>query len=206
MQIQVFSMNFLAHAYLSGNNEKIIVGNFIADHVKGKVIDRYSEQIKTGIRLHRRIDTFTDIHPVVRKSTGRLKEIYGKYSGVIVDMYYDHLLAINWHKYSEMPLRSFTANIYRVMMKHFTILPPKTRRILPFMMADDWLSGYADLTTLQMALTGMSRRTKFNSGMEHAVDALIKDYELFTHEFSEFFEELREDAALFFKENGFETR
>lgn len=198
-------MNFLAHAYLSGNNESIIVGNFIADHVKGKAAEKYTEQIKAGIKLHRRIDTFTDMHPVVRKSTARLKENYGRFSVVIVDMFYDHFLAKNWSDYSQIPIRKFTFGIYKTMMKHFLILPPKTRRILPFMMADDWLSGYAYLDGLHFALSGMSRRTNFNSGMEHAVEALEKDYDLFKLEFSEFFTELQQDTVIFFKENGLET-
>ncbi|HHN48277.1 MAG TPA: DUF479 domain-containing protein [Bacteroidales bacterium] len=196
-------MNFLAHAYLSGSDESIIVGNFIADHVKGKAVERYSEKIMTGIRLHRRIDAFTDMHPVFRKSTARLKESYGRYSGVIVDMFYDHILARNWSDYSEMPIRQFTSGIYKVVFKHFLILPPKTRRILPFMAADDWLAGYAYLEGLNLALNGMSRRTNFKSGMEHAVEALKKDYGLFETDFKEFFEELRQDTMLFFEKNGF---
>jgi len=199
-------MNFLAHAYLSGNVENIIVGNFIADHVKGRAVERYSDQIKAGIRLHRRIDAFTDAHPVVRKSIARLKGDYGRFSGVIVDMFYDHFLAKYWNDYSELPIRKFTSGIYRVMMKHFMILPPKTRRILPFMMADDWLSGYSRLEGLNMALSGMSRRTNFNSGMEHAVEALKKDYKLFRIEFSDFFTDLRQDVNIFFEENGLDIQ
>jgi acyl carrier protein phosphodiesterase len=199
-------MNFLAHAYLSGNDENIIVGNFIADHVKGKAVEQYSEQIKTGIKLHRRIDAFTDAHPVVRTSIARLKVDYGRFSGVIVDMFYDHFLAKYWNQYSEIPIRRFTSGIYRVMMKHFMILPPKTRRILPFMMADDWLSGYSRLEGLNMALSGMSRRTNFYSGMEHAVGALKKDYESFRNEFSYFFTDLRQDVNIFFEDNGLEIQ
>jgi len=198
-------MNFLAHAYLSGNNESIIVGNFIADHVKGKVIGKYAEGIRKGIILHRRIDGFTDSHPTVKQSTARLKHKYGKYSGVIIDMYYDHFLARNWNNYCDQPLKQFTSGIYKVMMKHFLILPPKTRKILPFMMTNDWMAAYAYLEGLNLALTGMSRRTNFNSGMEHAVDALKADYELFLKEFREFFDDLRNDTAYFFSENGYNS-
>lgn len=196
-------MNFLAHAYLSGNDENIIVGNFIADHVKGKAIEKYPDGIRKGIELHRRIDAFTDTHPTVKKSKARLRHRYGKYSGVIVDMYFDHFLAKNWKDYSDQPLKQFTSGIYKVMMRHFLILPPKTRRILPFMMADDWMAGYAYIEGLNLALTGMSRRTNFDSGMEHAVEALKADYENFLIEFRMFFEELKSDVASFFSENGF---
>lgn len=196
-------MNFLAHAYLAGDDENIIVGNFIADHVKGKAIYRFSDRIRDGIMLHRRIDAFTDSHPIVRQSSARLRHKFGKYSGVIVDMFFDHFLARNWQDYSTQPLKQFTSGIYKVIMRHFMILPPKTKRILPFMMADDWLAGYAYLEGLNMALTGMSRRTNFNSGMEFAVDALKSDYDIYHQEFKEFFVDLKNDTARFFSETGF---
>ncbi len=195
-------MNFLAHAYLSGTNENIIIGNFIADHVKGKAIGQYSEQIRAGIILHRHIDAFTDSHPVVRKSTGRLKNEFGKYSGVIVDMYYDHFLAKNWNVYSCIPLRKFTSGIYNIMMRHFAILPPKTRRILPFMVESDWLAGYAQLQGLHQALAGMARRAKYASGMEFATEALMKDYVPFRNDFLIFFDDLRRETGGFILKNG----
>ena len=86
-------MNFLAHIYLSGNNKEITIGNFIADGIRGKDYKKYPEAIQTGILLHRQIDTFTDAHKTVRQSTKRLHENYGHYSGVIVDILYDHFLA-----------------------------------------------------------------------------------------------------------------
>ena len=84
-------MNYLAHLYLSGNNADLLLGNFIADHLKGADRKRiYPEAIKRGIALHRRIDTFTDAHPVVAESKVRVREQFGKYAPVIVDVFYDH--------------------------------------------------------------------------------------------------------------------
>lgn len=195
-------MNFLAHALLSGDDENIIVGNFIADHVKGKAIEKYAEEIRLGIALHREIDAFTDAHPVVRRSIVRLRNGHGKYAGVITDMFYDHLLAVNWNRYSGVLLRQFTSGIYKVMMKHFLILPPKTRRILPYMMADDWLAGYASLENLQRALSGMAQRTSFESGMQHAVQSLREDYALFNKDFTEFFSQLQGQTKRWFEHQG----
>ena len=97
-------MNFLAHLYLSGDNEDLIIGNFIADMVKGRQIENFQEEVVKGIELHRKIDYFTDNHAIVDQSKRRLRNKYRLYSGVIVDMFYDHYLAANWSEYSRIPL------------------------------------------------------------------------------------------------------
>ncbi|MBN3034505.1 MAG: DUF479 domain-containing protein [Bacteroidales bacterium] len=180
-------MNYLAHLYLSGDDEAIMTGNFIGDHVKGNAMDSFSPGIRKGIWLHRKIDEYTDSHPIFLMSKGRLAARYRKYSGVIVDMYYDHFLACNWHDYSDEPLASFTRRVYRSLLNRITMLPPRTRVILPAMAASDWLSGYSSLAGLQKALIGMAGRTAFPSGMETAIEALTRDYEQYQNEFRVFF-------------------
>ncbi|MCD4789293.1 MAG: ACP phosphodiesterase [Bacteroidales bacterium] len=183
-------MNFLAHLYLAGENEEIIVGNFIADHVKGNRINKYSDGIKTGIRLHREIDTFSDNHLIFRKSKKRLAGKYRKYAGVIVDMYYDHFLSANWDSFSEEDIKSFTNRMYKIVIKRFLILPAKTQRILPFMAASNWLVAYGTIDGLGRALKGIANRTPFESGMENAIEDIQKDYNLYKTEFEKFFPEL----------------
>src|SRR5688572_23493915 len=100
-------MNFLAHLYLSGDFDELMIGNFMADFVKGKPSPSIHPQIVKGIELHRQIDTYTDTHPIVKASKVRLQPTYRKYAGVIVDMYYDHFLAIHWQKYSSVSLHEF---------------------------------------------------------------------------------------------------
>ena len=89
-------MNFLAHIYLSGNNDLIKIGNFMADGIRGNDYLKFPDDVKKGILLHRQIDTFTDLNPIYRKSKHRLHAKYGHYSGVIMDILYDHYLAKNW--------------------------------------------------------------------------------------------------------------
>lgn len=189
-------MNFLAHLYLSGENEEIIIGNFIADHVKGKTILKYNNGIKQGIYLHREIDSFTDSHPVFLKSKNRLTLNYRKYAGVITDMFYDHFLSANWADYSHESLDSFTSRMYKTVMKKYFILPPKTKRILPFMAKDNWLKAYGTFEGLEKALNGMARRTPFESGMENAIQDLKKDYPIYEREFREFFPEVKKMAEI----------
>jgi acyl carrier protein phosphodiesterase len=183
-------MNFLAHLYLSGENEETILGNFIADHVKGKRINRYSPGIIAGIKLHREIDAFTDSHPAFLSSKSRLQKKYRKYSGVIVDMFYDHFLSANWRDYSDEDITAFTNRMYKIAMKRYLILPPKTKRLLPFMAKSNWLVGYGTFEGIDRALKGMSGRTPFNSGMENATIDLKKDYDKYKGEFQEFFPEI----------------
>jgi len=184
-------MNYLAHLFLAGKNENLIIGNFIADHVKGKGIDRFSPEIRRGIKMHRAIDEFTDKHPQVQLSILRLRPVYRKYSGVIVDMFYDHYLAKEWSQYSDISLSSFTEACYAVLMKNFDNLPARSQRILPHMMRHNWLLSYSRIEGLQQALTGMSNRTTFISKMENAVDDLNKCYECYQEEFRQFFPELQ---------------
>ncbi len=180
-------MNFLAHLFLSGENEEIITGNFIADHVKGNEIQKFSDPIKNGIYLHRKIDNFTDTHPLFLQSKTRLTDKYRKYSGVIVDMFYDHFLSANWNDYSAEPLEDYTSRMFAVIVKQYALLPEKTKRIIHFMSKENWLAGYGRIDGLARALSGMARRTPFDSGMENAVVDLQRDYGLYEQEFRGFF-------------------
>lgn len=183
-------MNFLAHLYLSPKDEHITLGNFIADAVKGKEFDRYNDKIKNGILLHRAIDKYTDQHPVFRRSSQKLNGKYKKYSSVIIDIYYDHFLAKNWKDYSKTDLVDFVSGAYKILVKNYFLLPKKTKRILPFMIAQNWLVGYANLVDLQRVFNGMARRTTFDSGMENAVSDLKTNYTIFENDFREFFPDL----------------
>ncbi len=183
-------MNFLAHIYLSGDNEPLMLGNFIADTVKGKQIEKYSSGIQQGIRLHRLIDEFTDKHPVVLQSKERLYARHHKFAGVIVDILYDHFLAKDFANYSSVLLPEYARNVYRVVLRNYLILPARSQRIIPFLMMQNWLTGYADLVRLQRIFENMSRRSQFESGMEVAVESLQKNYDLFQQEFDLYFPQL----------------
>ncbi len=184
-------MNFLAHIYLSGHNEQIILGNFIADHVKGKSYKSYSAGIQKGILLHRAIDSYTDSHPIFKKSKKRLVPRYGHYSAVIVDILYDHFLAKNWSDYSKQDLELFVDDFYEILEKNFDILPEPVKYLTPFMIADNWLVSYSTTKGIKKVLEGMNRRTRNRSKMNNAVDELAQYYKEFSREFRLFFEDLR---------------
>ena len=87
-------MNYLAHIYLSGSSPQIRVGGFIADAVKGGIPEHYPYKLRSGIRLHRLIDNYTDHHPLVREMVALLNREFGRYGGILPDLFFDHYLGI----------------------------------------------------------------------------------------------------------------
>lgn len=183
-------MNFLAHIYLSGNNDLIKIGNFMADGIRGKQFQSYPFEIQKGIILHRAIDTFTDAHPIFRQSTKRLHNNYHHYAGVIVDIIYDHFLAKNWSKYSDEKLEDFVENFYKSLFDNKQLLSERVNRIMPILIEENWLVSYQTIDGIQHILTQMDRRTKNQSKMQFATQELLEFYSEFENEFTEFFKEL----------------
>jgi acyl carrier protein phosphodiesterase len=195
-------MNFLAHLYLSGDNPKIMLGNFIGDFVKGKQgLSQFEPDIIRGIHLHRSIDEFTDSHPVVTQSKNRLRPKYRHYSGVIVDIFYDHLLAKNWHLFHSEILTDFAETAYSIIHVHQPILPEEVKFMMPHMIRGNWLVNYAKLEGIERALSGMTRRTRYESKMDESVVDLKEHYEDYAQEFLEFFPDLKHHATRWLEQN-----
>jgi acyl carrier protein phosphodiesterase len=183
-------VNFLAHIYLSGTNKEIIIGNFIADRVKGKKYNYYPKHIKIGILLHREIDSFTDTHPIFKQSAKRLRDRHRHYSGVIVDMFYDHFLAKNWNNYSDITLENFASDFYDIVQEAHDCLPREIQYMLNYMIPNNWLLSYASKEGIDRALSGLSRRVKVENKMHEAMYDLEAHYEELEAEFTRFFEEI----------------
>jgi acyl carrier protein phosphodiesterase len=185
-------MNFLAHIYLSGKNDHLKIGNFMADGIHGKNFDEFPLDVQKGIRLHREIDYFTDFHPIFRQSKHRLHQRYGHYSGVIIDIFYDHFLAKNFSRYSDQSLEDFSANFYKLLDENFEILTPRFKMILPTLKEENWLVLYATIEGISNILYNMDRRTRLKSKMQFSVEELTSFYSEFETEFTLFFVEMEE--------------
>ena len=172
----------------------------MADGIRGKQYKQYPEKIQTGILLHRAIDTYTDAHPTVRRSTKRLHSKYSHYSGIIVDILYDHFLAKNWDNYSEVPLATYVDRFYDSLEEHFELLPMRIQKMMPYMIADNWLLSYASIDGIAKVLEGMNRRTMNKSKMNKAIHELAEFYQEFEEEFTSFFDELIAYSKLKLKE------
>ena len=184
-------MNFLAHIYLSGNNELLKIGNFMADGIRGKDYMFFPEEVKRGILLHRKIDSFTDAHLIYRKSKHRLHEKYGHYSGVIMDIIYDHFLAKNWEKYSDESLANYAGEFYKLLDKNEDLLTERTKNLLPYMKQNNWLLSYQSIEGIEKILFQMNHRTKNRSNMQKAIVELKLFYNETEEEFTQFFNELQ---------------
>ncbi|WP_337966449.1 ACP phosphodiesterase [uncultured Flavobacterium sp.] len=187
-------MNFLAHIYLSGENDLIKIGNFMADGIRGKQFEHFPEDVQKGIILHRFIDTYTDSHDIFRQSTKRLHEKYHHYAGVIVDIVYDHFLAKNWAKYSDEKLDLFINRFYKSLHENYPILTERTQNLMPTMIRENWLWSYQTTDGIQHILTQMDRRSKNQSKMQFATQELKDFYAEFESEFDLFFEDMQAQA------------
>ena len=183
-------MNYLAHIYLSGTNDLLKIGNFMADSIKGHDYEKFDSEIKKGILLHRHIDSFTDMHPIYRQSKHRLHEKYGHYSGVIMDILYDHFLAKNWSKFSDEKLEDYANDFYQLLQDNYDILTERIKGMMPYMIARNWFVSYASIAGLEMILFQMDYKTKHRANMQEAIVELQDFYTEFESEFFLFFEEL----------------
>lgn len=184
-------MNFLAHLFLSENNTNILIGNFIADGIIGNRFNHLPKEIQHGILLHREIDTFTDHHEIVRKSKRRLHDRYGHYKGVVIDLFYDHFLALNWSNYSEIPLDVYVNSVYNLLKNNDDLLPEKTKNLLPYLIEYNWLYNYQFFDGMEAILTGMNKRTQLKSNMNLAIEDLKNLHQEFEEDFTHFFKDLR---------------
>jgi acyl carrier protein phosphodiesterase len=183
-------LNFLAHIYLSGNNEEKIVGNYIADSIKGKNFLNYPIGIQKGILLHRAIDDFTDHHPIVKECLVLLRPKLGKYSGVALDICFDHFLARGWNSFHAEDFRVYTLKVMVIIGNHYHLLPVHSKLFFDYAKQTDRLFRYKDIDGIEEVFKGMHRRIKVENSMHLAHEAFVKNYQQLQLYFSDYFPQL----------------
>jgi acyl carrier protein phosphodiesterase len=183
-------MNFLAHLYLSGESKELRLGNFIADYVKGKQYLNYPDKIQEGILLHRKIDDFTDHHSAVIESAKFLKKGYARYSGVVIDLFFDHFLAKNWNEFHMNSLSTFVNKSHEIFIKNYLLLPTKVKLFLPFLIQSRRLEAYANFEGLQRALDIMANRTSLPDKSQFAIECLKENYPILEENFFLFMKDI----------------
>jgi acyl carrier protein phosphodiesterase len=185
-------VNYLAHLYLAGDAPEALIGNLMGDFARGSMLEGYSEGIREGIRLHRKIDAYTDTHPVVIESKRRISPANRRYAGILIDVFYDHFLARDWETYSPLPLADFTAGVYDLLRDRLDHLPEPLQRLAPRMIAEDWLTSYAELPGIEQALRRVARRLKRENQLPTATVELEAHYNALAGDFARFFPDLRD--------------
>ena len=186
-------MNFLAHIALSGNDQELAIGNFIADTILPKERNILSKKMMQGVRLHHAIDTFTDKHPSFIHTTQLSRTTLSKYAPVATDVFFDHFLAVHFEKYfPNNPLDTFSKNFYAALQKYNQLLPERAQVIIHHLIKNDWLSMYKTVDGINIILTQMSKRTRFESNLDKACEVLKEHYTAIEEDFSLLFPELLE--------------
>jgi len=186
----ILCMNFLAHVYLSEDNFSLAVGNLIADRVKGKDLTNFSPMIQKGILLHRKIDVFTDHHPLFKECVSLLFPIYRHYSRVIVDMYFDHFLASNWNKYHSRNLKFFSNEFYDALKIEAENFLENLKNFSKSLIFYNWFDGYKTIAGLKLILAQMEHLTRFQSKLSASTKQLKENYMYFNKHSSSFMEEV----------------
>ena len=183
-------MNYLSHLFLSENSEESIVGNLLGDFVKGALTDNYPAGILKGIRTHRKVDFYTDKHPVVKETRRLISDERKRYSGVLIDIFFDHFLSIHWNNYSDTDYEDFIEGAYEVLLKYRDIYPEKGKILIPGIVEKDWLRKYKSLEGLKLVFEKMSMRVKKQNPLPGSEEELIGNYSAMEENFKIFFPEL----------------
>ena len=180
-------MNYLAHAFLSGNDQNLLVGNFIADHIRGNNFEGYSEEIIRGIKLHRQIDSFSDNHELFKVSKRIFYDGFEKYSGILVDIYFDYFLAADFGNYADVTLENFATKVYGVYRSHRALLPFSSQRFLEYVLKNDVYTTYANIEGIEKVLYHLSGRVGHNVRLDHSVKLFVQNEPDLKNNFREFF-------------------
>jgi acyl carrier protein phosphodiesterase len=183
-------LNYLAHLYLADQTDDSLIGNLLGDFVKGRPAEHYSKEIVAGILFHRKIDAFSDAHPIMRTSRGRIGPQMRRFSGIIIDVCYDHFLARHWNRYSNQDLTVFVQHAYNVLYNHRPILPQRLQRILPYMISEDWLGRYIEIKSVGVTLDRITRRLTRGARFKGAIVEVEKNYADLEGDFLNFFPDL----------------
>jgi len=197
-------MNWLAHVFLSPPAVDFQLGNLLADLVRGQERIGMSELFLRGAACHKAIDRYTDAHPLVRRSRARIGSEYRRFSGVLVDVFYDHLLANRWEHYARVPLDRYTADFYAAVQRRHMSLPRQAQLALDRIVQYDLLGSYRHIEGVERALARigayLTQRWRRDFTLHHAAALLQANEQGFTEDFAEFFPQLRSHVAQFMQE------
>lgn len=183
-------MNYLAHLYLSDQTSDGLAGSLLGDFVSGNIAGKFNERVEHEILLHRRIDLFTDTNEIVKRSKARISANLKRFAGVLIDVFYDHFLAVDFERYSAVPLKVFTEKAYRALEEHGALFPDAFRQRIPAIIETDLLGSYRSLDGIHVALQRISSRIKRENSLPEGIFDLENSYRELNADFDEYFPQL----------------
>ncbi len=200
-------MNYLAHLFLSGQNDEILVGNLLGDFVIGSIDHERNNYLTTplkkGVHLHRLIDSFADNHNMTRECNKKLHHQYHKYAGVLVDIFFDHFLTKHWERFSDEKFEVFRLRTYRAFDSFEYLLPVKMYHLVDSMKKHDWLKNYSEHWGVEKALLNIAKRTKHHVPLQLAMSEFLEHYYFFENNFLVFFPEIIRMCNEFLQSEGY---
>ena len=150
----------------------------------------FPEEVKRGILIHRDIDTFTDMHLITRRSKLMVAPKYHKYAGIVIDIFYDHILASLWDRYSDLPLNEYVNRTYDLLKRNYKVLPGAIKMWFPTFLENNWMMAYTTTEGIELVLERMSENTSLPNHAAYAVEELSKQYDVFREDFLDFFPQI----------------
>jgi acyl carrier protein phosphodiesterase len=188
-------MNFLAHALLAGDDPALVVGGVVGDWIKGPLPGRLPPDLARGVALHRAIDSHAETHPAFRRSRARVSPARRRYAGVLVDIFYDHLLARDWAALHHQPFADYRHAVYGAVAARVADLPEHSHYALRLMAGEDWFHGYARIDGIADVLARMSRRARRPNPLAGGEGEFVSDPDGFCTDFHEWLVDARRFAG-----------
>lgn len=183
-------MNLVAHQYLSFNDVDLQIGNLLGEVVKGNQYKNFDTKISQGILLHRAIDSFTDSHPIVKKSSAKFHTTQHKYSPIIIDLMYDYFLIKNWNNFNNQSYQEFKNNCYKLFQNNLKEMPNSAQQMVAHLIKNDWFSNYTTLEGIQQTLVNISKRTSFKNNLHNSIHEMKANEKEIEQDFLVFFPDL----------------
>lgn len=195
-------MNFLAHAVLAGDDPALIVGGVIGDWIKGPLPGRLPPDLARGVALHRAIDSHAEGNPAFQRSRNRVGGERRRYAGILVDIFYDHLLARDWLCHQPGALDAYCADVYRLIDGRLADLPEHAHHAMRLMAGENWLASYAELSGIADVLRRMSQRARQPNPLAGGEQAFVADAAGFAEDFANWQADARQFVAQWIEVSG----
>ena len=189
-------MNHLAHAFLAGANDEVLLGGLLGDFWRGAPDPQWPPAIRAGVVLHRKIDVYTDGHADVAAARALFVPPLRRYAGILLDVYFDHVLAADWPRQGREPLAELSARVAGVLRDNRRWLPPQLNRFADYFDQAGLFETYAERGMIERVLAGIGRRLKHANPLATAGPALWQREAELIAAFSRFFPELVAFATL----------